>query len=137
MHGTDAERLFQVEALPHIDVLFRTAVRLTTDRAEAEDLVQETYARDWLSFAAYAPGTNCLRVGRRVEDAVERRAAAPGRELLDEPVGIAVLGLTFEPGRRLPPLSEERKALPVEDVEPRREREGPARPVRSRLAFGA
>ncbi len=44
MHGTDAERLFEIEALPHIDVLFRTAVRLTADRTEAEDLVQESHA---------------------------------------------------------------------------------------------
>jgi RNA polymerase sigma-70 factor (ECF subfamily) len=59
MHGTDAERLFETEALPHIDVLFRTAVRLTADRTEAEDLVQETYAQAWLSFGSYEPGTNC------------------------------------------------------------------------------
>jgi len=59
MHGADAERLFEVEALPHIDVLYRTAARLTTDRTEAEDLVQDVYAQAWLSFGSYAPGTNC------------------------------------------------------------------------------
>src|SRR5215216_913519 len=59
MHGTDAQTLFEAEAVPHIDVLFRTAIRLTADRTEAEDLVQETYAQAWLSFAAYEPGTNC------------------------------------------------------------------------------
>jgi RNA polymerase sigma-70 factor, ECF subfamily len=59
MHGTDAERLFETEALPHLGVIFRTAARLTAGRAEAEDLVQDVYAQAWLSFADYRPGTNC------------------------------------------------------------------------------
>jgi RNA polymerase sigma-70 factor, ECF subfamily len=50
---------FESEALPHLDDLFRTAVRLVFDRAEAEDLVQETYMQAWKSFGKYEPGTNC------------------------------------------------------------------------------
>jgi len=93
MHGTDAERLFEAEALPHIDVLFRTAVRLTADRAEAEDLVQETFAQAWLSFRSYEPGTNCrawlfkilmnkLEHQRRRRYALLKRTAETDAELL-------------------------------------------------------
>ena len=97
MHGADAERLFEIEALPHIDVLYRTAVRLTADRTEAEDLVQETYAQAWLSFAAYAPGTNCrawlfkilmnkLEHQRRRRYALLKRTAEADAELLAQTV---------------------------------------------------
>ena len=50
---------FESEAMPHLDDLFRTAVRLVTDRSEAEDLVQEVYLQAWKSFGRYEPGTNC------------------------------------------------------------------------------
>ncbi|HWS87611.1 MAG TPA: sigma-70 family RNA polymerase sigma factor [Pyrinomonadaceae bacterium] len=97
MHGTDAERLFEAEALPHIDVLFRTAVRLTADRTEAEDLVQETYAQAWASFKAYEPGTNCrawlfkilmnkLEHQRRRRYALLKRTAETDAELLAQTV---------------------------------------------------
>lgn len=97
MHGTDAEKLFEAEALPHIDVLFRTAVRLTADRTEAEDLVQETYTQAWLSIGAYRPGTNCrawlfkilmnkLEHQRRRRYALLKRTADADPELLAETV---------------------------------------------------
>ena len=97
MYGTDAERLFEAEALPHIDVLFRTAVRLTADRTEAEDLVQETYTQAWASFAAYEPGTNCrawlfkilmnkLEHQRRRRYALLKRTAETDAELLAQTV---------------------------------------------------
>jgi RNA polymerase sigma-70 factor, ECF subfamily len=50
---------FEAEALPYLDELFRTAVRLVFDRTEAEDLVQEAYMQAWKSFEKYEPGTNC------------------------------------------------------------------------------
>ena len=86
-----------MEALPHIDVLFRTAVRLTADRAEAEDLVQETFAQAWLSFKAYEPGTNCrawlfkilmnkLEHQRRRKYALLKRTADADTELLAQTV---------------------------------------------------
>jgi RNA polymerase sigma-70 factor (ECF subfamily) len=50
---------FEAEALPHLDDLYRVAVRVVGDRTEAEDLVQETYLEAWKSFHRFAPGTNC------------------------------------------------------------------------------
>lgn len=97
MNRTDAQTLFEAEALPHIDVLFRTAVRLTADRTEAEDLLQETYAQAWLSFAAYEPGTNCrawlfkilmnkLEHQRRRRYALLKRTADADTELLAQTI---------------------------------------------------
>ncbi len=39
--------------------LFRVAMWLVRDRAEAEDLVQETFTQALQSFHGYQPGTNC------------------------------------------------------------------------------
>ena len=50
---------FEGAALPHLNDLFRTALRLVRDRAEAEDLVQEAYLQAWKSFHRFEPGTNC------------------------------------------------------------------------------
>lgn len=38
--------------------LFSTALRMTGNRADAEDLVQETYLRAYRSYASFAEGTN-------------------------------------------------------------------------------
>jgi RNA polymerase sigma-70 factor (ECF subfamily) len=49
---------FEAEALPHLDALFRTALRMTRNRSDAEDLVQETYYKAYRAFDRYTPGTN-------------------------------------------------------------------------------
>ena len=46
----DRSREFEEVALVHLDVLYRTALRLTHHRAEAEDLVQDTCLRAYRSF---------------------------------------------------------------------------------------
>lgn len=51
--------IFEAEAMPHLDDLFRTANRLTQNRDDAEDLVQETFMQAWKSFGHYEAGTNC------------------------------------------------------------------------------
>ncbi len=53
------EQEFEAEALPHLDALFGTAIRLTGNRSEAEDLLQEVYLQAWKSFHRYEKGTNC------------------------------------------------------------------------------
>ncbi len=52
-----AER-FQEEALPFLDQLYSAALRTTRNPADAEDLVQETYAKAFAAFHQYKPGTN-------------------------------------------------------------------------------
>lgn len=51
--------VFEAEALPHMDDLFRAAVRLTGDRSKAADALQETYLLAWKTFDRYQPGSNC------------------------------------------------------------------------------
>jgi RNA polymerase sigma-70 factor (ECF subfamily) len=49
---------FEQLAMPLFDQLYNHACWLTGDRADAEDLVQETYAKALKGFAAFAEGTN-------------------------------------------------------------------------------
>jgi RNA polymerase sigma-70 factor (ECF subfamily) len=49
---------FEQEALVHLDALYRVALRLTANAADAEDLVQETMLRAYRSWDRYTPGTN-------------------------------------------------------------------------------
>jgi RNA polymerase sigma-70 factor (ECF subfamily) len=49
---------FEEEALELADQVYRVARRLVGPREEAEDLVQETYARAFRSWRSYTPGTN-------------------------------------------------------------------------------
>lgn len=50
---------FHAEALPHMDAVYRFALRLSGARDEAEDLVQETFLRAFRSWDRYTPGTRC------------------------------------------------------------------------------
>jgi len=50
---------FETEAMPHFDRLFRHAMWLAGNRAEAEDLVQETLVQALQSFHRFTVGTNC------------------------------------------------------------------------------
>jgi RNA polymerase sigma-70 factor (ECF subfamily) len=49
---------FEEEALGLADQVYRVARRLVASREEAEDLVQETYARAFRSWKSFTPGTN-------------------------------------------------------------------------------
>ena len=49
---------FEEEALLLADQVYRVARRLVGSREEAEDLVQETYARAFRSWRSFTPGTN-------------------------------------------------------------------------------
>jgi len=49
---------FEDLALPLFDQLYNFAHWLTADKDEAEDLVQETYAKALRGFSSFQPGTN-------------------------------------------------------------------------------
>jgi RNA polymerase sigma-70 factor, ECF subfamily len=53
-----ARARFEEEVLGLADQVYRVARRLVSTREEAEDLVQETYARAFRSWRSYTPGTN-------------------------------------------------------------------------------
>lgn len=57
---TDAQRRvrFETEALPLLDQLYGGALRMTRNPADAEDLVQETFAKAYSAFGSFTAGTN-------------------------------------------------------------------------------
>jgi len=50
---------FETEALPHMDAVYRFALRLSGAPDTAEDLVQETFFRAFKAWDQYTPGTRC------------------------------------------------------------------------------
>ena len=57
---SEADRLarFERDAMPYLDQLYSAALRTTRNPADAEDLVQETFAKAFSAFHQYKPGTN-------------------------------------------------------------------------------
>ena len=49
---------FERDALPLLDQLYGAAMRMTRNPADAEDLVQETFAKAYSAFHQFKPGTN-------------------------------------------------------------------------------
>jgi RNA polymerase sigma-70 factor (ECF subfamily) len=49
---------FEADALPFLDQLYAAAMRMTRNPSDAEDLVQETFAKAYGAFASFTPGTN-------------------------------------------------------------------------------
>jgi len=57
-HPPTDPALFEAEMNPHLDSLYRNALRLTGNANDAEDLLQDTYLRAFRFFYQYQPGTN-------------------------------------------------------------------------------
>ena len=49
---------FQDEALVHADALYGAALRMTRDRHDAEDLLQETFLKAFRAYPRFEEGTN-------------------------------------------------------------------------------
>lgn len=49
---------FDEEVLPHLDLLYRVALRLSGDPARAEDLVQDTVLKALAAWSRFRPGSN-------------------------------------------------------------------------------
>jgi RNA polymerase sigma-70 factor (ECF subfamily) len=56
--GPSLEDRFEQEAIPFMPEMYAAALRLTRDRSDAEDLVQETFLRAYRGFGGFEPGTN-------------------------------------------------------------------------------
>src|ERR1700758_3086280 len=79
---------FEEEALELSDQVYRVARRLVGSREEAEDLVQETYARAFRSWRQFQPGTNLrawlLRILTNLNiDRGRRQQRAPQMQALE------------------------------------------------------
>jgi RNA polymerase sigma-70 factor, ECF subfamily len=95
---TDARRLatdardrvrFEEEALDLSDQVYRVARHLAGSRDEAEDLMQEAYARAFRSWRSFTPGTNLrawlLRILTNLNiDRGRRQQRAPDMQPLEE-----------------------------------------------------
>jgi RNA polymerase sigma-70 factor, ECF subfamily len=57
---TDEQRSarFERDALPFLDQMYSAAMRMTRNPQDAEDLVQETFAKAYSAFHQFRPGTN-------------------------------------------------------------------------------
>src|SRR3984893_4972068 len=49
---------FESDVMPYLDQLYSAALRMTRNPADAEDLVQETFAKAYASFHQFQQGTN-------------------------------------------------------------------------------
>jgi RNA polymerase sigma-70 factor (ECF subfamily) len=54
----DTRERFQEEALQHLDALYRTALRMTRNPSDAEDLVQDALVRAYRFYDRFEQGTN-------------------------------------------------------------------------------
>lgn len=58
---TSKDESFAREALPWMEDVYRFALSLTRDPADAQDIVQETYLRAYRSWHTFEPGSDCRR----------------------------------------------------------------------------
>jgi RNA polymerase sigma-70 factor (ECF subfamily) len=87
--ATERATRLGAEALTHLDALYRTALRLTRQPEDAEDLVQETYLRALRALHQYQDGTNLRAWLFRILtntfiNQYRRRARAPRSESIDQ-----------------------------------------------------
>jgi RNA polymerase sigma-70 factor (ECF subfamily) len=80
---------FEAEALDLSDQVYRVARHLASSREDADELVQETYARAFRSWRSYSPGTNLrawlLRILTNLNiDRGRRRQRTPEMQPLEE-----------------------------------------------------
>ena len=55
----EKRKSFEKEALPHMDALYRTALRMIKNQSDAEDLVQEAYTKAYRFWDKFETGSNC------------------------------------------------------------------------------
>lgn len=100
----------------HLDALYRTTLRLTRNRAEAEDLVQDTCLRAFKNLHRFTPGTNgrawLFTILRRTFLNASRRR---GRELLGEDLALeSASSSATAPGTNNPEADFFERVLPAD-----------------------
>jgi RNA polymerase sigma-70 factor, ECF subfamily len=137
--GTEARRIaaeardrarFEAEALELADQVYRVARRLVGSREEAEDLVQETYARAFRSWRSFTPGTNMrawlLRIltnlnvdrGRRVQRTPQLQPLEESDYYLANKVASAVGENALEQDQVVERLSQDSIVKALADIQP-------------------
>lgn len=128
--GIDPKReAFDAEVLPHLDMLYGNALRLTRSKADAEDLLQETVLRAFRFFDRFERGSNIkawlLRIqynlfvnryrrGVRERDVHESMTHEPsGRDVVSRP---ALQALTDPDAAALGPLVQRELALALDQL---------------------
>jgi RNA polymerase sigma-70 factor, ECF subfamily len=79
---------FERDVIPLVDTLFAGAMRITLQRADAEDLVQETMVRAYAGFRSFQQGTNLTAWLFRIQsnthiNSYRKRARRPTETLTD------------------------------------------------------
>ncbi|PYM17216.1 MAG: hypothetical protein DMD81_09915 [Candidatus Rokuibacteriota bacterium] len=86
--GAGETEEFERVALVHLDALYRVALGLTRNRADAEDIVQDAFLRAFRSFHRFNPGTNCRAwLFTILRNVFLNRIRSQGREVLEGETG--------------------------------------------------
>ena len=121
---------FEEEALELADQVYRVARRLVGSREEAEDLVQETYARAFRSWRSFTPGTNMrawlLRIltnlnvdrGRRVQRTPQMQPLEESDYFLANKLASSAGEEALEQERVVERLSQDSVVHALADIQP-------------------
>ena len=121
---------FEEEALALADQAYRVARRLAGSREEAEDLVQETYARAFRSWRSYTPGTNMrawlLRIltnlnvdrGRRIQRTPQIQPLEEGDYYLANKVASAAGEEALEQEQVVERMSQDSVVKALSEIQP-------------------
>jgi RNA polymerase sigma-70 factor (ECF subfamily) len=121
---------FEDEALALADQVYRVARRLVGSREEAEDLVQETYARAFRSWRSFTPGTNMrawlLRIltnlnvdrGRRIQRTPQTQPLEEGDYYLANKVASAAGEEALEQEQVVERMSQDSIVHALADISP-------------------
>jgi RNA polymerase sigma-70 factor (ECF subfamily) len=116
--ASDDRARFESDAIPYMRQMFPAAYRLTHDKCDAEDLLQETFARAFVKFHQYTPGTNlrawlyCIMF-RTFYSTCRKRSSKPAEVLTADLYQAGPLGADGHAALVPPSRSAESEALEI------------------------